>query len=112
MIAYLQSSHAPEALFCVTDSVALGAMRAAVEMGLVSGKDVLIGGHDNLHFAQFISPSLTTMEQPKKELAEASVDMALQMMQSGQGSGQARIYQSRLIIRESTGCIVSALTEN
>jgi len=105
MKAFLKNSHAPEALFCVTDSVALGAMRAAVEIGLVPGKDILIGGHDNLHFAQFISPSLTTMEQPKKELAEGSVDMALQMMQSGKGNGQTRIYKSRLIIRESTGGI-------
>jgi len=87
-------------------------MRAAVEIGLVPGKDILIGGHDNLHFAQFISPSLTTMEQPKKELAEGSVDMALQMMQNGKGSGQTRIYKSRLIIRESTRGIVSAVTES
>ncbi|NLF92446.1 MAG: LacI family transcriptional regulator [Oligosphaeraceae bacterium] len=103
MKASLKSSPAPEALFCVTDAVALGAMRAAAEIGLVPGRDILIGGHDNLHFAPFISPSLTTMEQPKKELAEGSVDMALEMMQRGKGNGQTRIYQSRLIIRESTG---------
>jgi DNA-binding LacI/PurR family transcriptional regulator len=104
MKAYLNDNRAPAALFCVTDSVALGAMRASVENGLIPGKDILIGGHDNLHFAQFISPSLTTMEQPKKELAEASVDMAIKMMQSvkGNGNGQTQIYKSKLIVREST----------
>ncbi|NMA43981.1 MAG: LacI family transcriptional regulator [Oligosphaeraceae bacterium] len=105
MKAYLKNNPAPKALFCITDSVALGAMRAAVEMGLAPGKDILVGGHDNLHFAPFISPSLTTMEQPKRELAEASVDMAMQMMQGAKNNAQKQVYQSRLIIRESSGGI-------
>ena len=57
------------ALFAFTDGVALGAMRALVEEGLRVPADMSIVGCDDLDFAPFLAPPLTTIRQPREEMA-------------------------------------------
>ena len=103
MSEYLQQNPTPpKGICCVTDSVALGAMRALREAGFIPGKDVLIGGHDNLRFGEFISPALTTVAQPKEEMAFAAVDMVLQQIADPDMQLKSRIFHSKLVIRESS----------
>lgn len=103
MSEYLQQNPTPpKGICCVTDSVALGAMQALREAGFIPGKDVLIGGHDNLRFGEFISPALTTVAQPKEEMAIAAVDMVLQRIAEPDTQLKSRIFHSKLVIRESS----------
>ncbi len=90
-----------KAVFCITDAVALGAMKAIREAGLKPGEDILVAGHDDLRFSSFVAPSLTTMRQPKERLSEACVDMA-ERLANGESVASARVvFKSELVVRES-----------
>ena len=56
------------ALFCYNDLIAVGAIRAANEMGLQVPKDFSIVGFDDIRLASMISPALTTISFDKYEL--------------------------------------------
>ena len=66
--AWLQQGARPSGLFCATDSLALGAMKALYGVGLQPGKDVLVGGHDDSSFSAYTQPSITTARQPKEQI--------------------------------------------
>jgi len=101
MAAALKGGAKFKAVFCVTDSVALGACKAIREFGLEPGKDMLVAGHDNLRFSAYSAPSITTMAQPKAQLAEACFEMASKLAQGKPVRKKARLFKSELIVRES-----------
>lgn len=101
MRAFLKEQKAPQAVFCITDAVAFGAETALREIGLTPGKDVLVAGHDDLRFSQFANPSLTTMRQPTKELAENAVMLISELKDGKKPKKKVRSFSSSLIIRNS-----------
>ncbi len=58
----LLNAHPPTAIICATDSMAIGAIAACRERGLVVGRDVSIVGYGNSSAAAFCDPPLTTVE--------------------------------------------------
>jgi len=63
------------ALFCMGDTMAIGAMKALAEHGLRVPDDVSIVGFDNIPLAQYMHPTLTTISQPSQLLAEKSMEL-------------------------------------
>lgn len=61
------------ALFCMSDVMAIGAMRALADLGLHVPADVSVVGFDGIELGQFYNPRLTSIAQPHVELAEKSV---------------------------------------
>jgi DNA-binding LacI/PurR family transcriptional regulator len=61
------------AFFAYTDSIALGAIRALHEAGIRVPEDLSVIGCDDLDFAAYVTPPLTTIHQPTDELAKALV---------------------------------------
>ncbi len=74
---FLAKAERPTALVCATDRMAIGAMRAATELGFKVGSDIAITGHDNIQAATLTDPALTTMELPLREVGERVADMVL-----------------------------------
>lgn len=60
----------PQAVFCSNDAMAIGAYQALYQNGLEVGKDIAIIGYDDIEIAQYMTPPLTTIHQPKKELGQ------------------------------------------
>jgi len=73
----LRQSPRPTALLCATDSLAIGALSALKERGLMAGRDIAVIGHDNLPLSAFTDPPLSTMEiaapDAGSQLAEALI---------------------------------------
>jgi DNA-binding LacI/PurR family transcriptional regulator len=94
----------PTAVVGLNDLCALGAMRGAQEFGLRIPQDLSIIGVDNIAFCEYTSPSLTTIAQPIREIAQETVRMLLQRI-NGQGAPEPQVKQltSKLIRRESSG---------
>jgi DNA-binding LacI/PurR family transcriptional regulator len=66
----------PDALFCVNDLVALGAMDALrIELGLQVPTDVMIAGYDNIEAAGWSAYQLTTFDQRIDAMASSAVAM-------------------------------------
>ncbi len=60
----------PDAVVCVSDLVALGAMNAVRDAGLRVGPDIGIIGFDDMPLAQHLSPPLSSVHQPINQIAD------------------------------------------
>jgi DNA-binding LacI/PurR family transcriptional regulator len=98
------------AVFAANDEMALGAMRAVFEAGREVPGDVSIIGFDDVPFARYLTPSLTTVRQDFNEIGERSVDMLLEAIRGADDSGAGAAITLELVVRESTGR--SALTSS
>lgn len=98
----LAGGRVPDALLCVTDAVALGAMRALSEAGIRPGADVPICGHDNLRFSEFTTPSLSTVRQRKDLFADTCIDILDRSLHGDPPERREYIFSPELILREST----------
>ncbi|MEP6988269.1 MAG: LacI family DNA-binding transcriptional regulator [Chloroflexota bacterium] len=95
-----------DAVFCLNDRVALGAMRVLKENGVRIPDDVAVIGFDNIEEGYFAMPSLTTIAPDKKNLGEMAVSLLLDRIHRTKPSPQL-LYQPpfKLVIRESTAGI-------
>lgn len=73
----LELKKPPQAVFCSNDAMAIGAYQALYQNGFEVGKDVAIIGYDDIELAQYMTPPLTTIHQPKEELGQLAVEMLL-----------------------------------
>lgn len=85
------------------DLMAFGAMHAAEEAGLVIGRDISIGGFDDVPASSFTSPPLTTSRQPIYEIGQLTCRMLIQLL-NGEDPAEGQVLLTpSLIIRESSG---------
>ena len=70
----------PTAVFCYNDLTAIGLMLAARRAGLSVPGDLAVVGFDDIPFASYIHPSLTTIAQPKLEMGKSAVAMMLALV--------------------------------
>jgi len=73
---------APEttAVMCVNDVLAVGALRAAKEMGLKVPADISVTGFDDIEIALLANPALTTVHVPHREMGRRAASMLIQMV--------------------------------
>jgi DNA-binding LacI/PurR family transcriptional regulator len=91
----------PTAVCCYNDMTALGAMRSIRLHGLRVPEDISVAGFDDLFFASYTQPPLTTVRQPMRRMGQLAMESLFKLM-SGDAS-QFRIkVEAELIVREST----------
>ncbi|SFF16081.1 DNA-binding transcriptional regulator, LacI/PurR family [Actinoplanes philippinensis] len=66
-----------EVIFAVNDVMAIGAMTAIREAGLQPGRDVAVAGFDDIDAARDVTPMLTSVRVPLRELGRRAVELAL-----------------------------------
>ena len=69
------------ALFCVSDVMALGAIRAIHDLGRRVPRDISVVGYDGIPLSRFSVPRLTTVRQDTQQLARQGVDLLLRNLQ-------------------------------
>jgi len=99
----LDLGNPPSAVVCGNDLMALGAIRAAQERGLVVGRDVAIVGFDDIPLAEHSHPPLTTVRQPIYEIGKRVSGMVIQIVEGKELVEHQVILQPELVIRESSG---------
>lgn len=100
----LASENPPTAIFAGSDLQALGAVEAAREMGLSVPEDVSIVGYDDIPLCRWVSPRLTTVHQPLRQMGTEAAKLVLSLTESGQTpSPTPRMdLATSLVVREST----------
>ncbi|MCW5982226.1 MAG: LacI family DNA-binding transcriptional regulator [Bryobacteraceae bacterium] len=98
------------AVMCGHDMAALGAVRAAREMGLSVPEDISIVGADDVAFARYAQPPLTTIRVPRDALGRMAVEALRTMIRSKRRPGRESVLETRLIVRRSTGPRASRLS--
>jgi len=92
----------PTGLVCVSDTVAMGAMRALHERGLVAGRDIAVTGFDDSQVAQTVSPGLTSVRQPLEEVARALAHRLELLLGHRPVEEPGLLLQPTLVVRESS----------
>jgi LacI family transcriptional regulator len=93
----------PTAIFAANDQQALGAYRAVEQRGLRIPDDISVIGFDNLPMAQWISPALTTVDQPVATMAAEAARMVLRHAETGRFETNRVELATDLVLRASTG---------
>jgi DNA-binding LacI/PurR family transcriptional regulator len=98
-----------DAIFAGDDDSAIGAMRALKMAGRLIPGDVAVVGFDDVPFARYLSPALTTVRAPIEEIGREAVRQLARLMNGDQAQALT-LMRTELVIRESCGCQLSFLT--
>lgn len=101
IVKTLLAESRPDALFCYSDHMAVGGVRAAVEAGVSVGGDLAMIGFDDLPFSRYLPVSLTTVRQPIGECAATAVELATARIADPNRPVVTRRFPTQLVLRES-----------
>jgi len=92
-----------DAVFSGDDDSAIGIYRALKTTNRLIPDDVAVAGFDDVQFARYISPALTTVRAPIEEVGREAVRQLIRLL-NGQPAEALTLMRTELIIRESCGC--------
>jgi LacI family transcriptional regulator, repressor for deo operon, udp, cdd, tsx, nupC, and nupG len=96
----LQLEEKPEAVFAVSDTLAIGALKGINVSGLHVPNDIAIVGFDNISFSNMTNPTLTTISQPMYKMGCIAANMLITHIKGEKVENI--VLDHELIIREST----------
>jgi DNA-binding LacI/PurR family transcriptional regulator len=102
MSALLDAGIDVDAVFCFTDQLALGAMRALSEHGRPVPGEVAVVGFDDIEDGRYAVPSLTTISPDKDQIARLALDALARRIAQDVGLAEDLIASHTLCVREST----------
>ncbi len=73
----------PEAIIAVNDEMAVGCRDAARELGLAVPEDISLSGFDNADIIRYITPKITTVERPLREMGARGMTLLLDKIEKG-----------------------------
>ena len=91
----------PSALFVCNDMMAMSVINIANKKGISVPEDLSIIGYDDIQLAKYITPSLTTIHQPKHHLGKKAVERLLAQINSKTTSNQIIELEPTLVKRDS-----------
>jgi DNA-binding LacI/PurR family transcriptional regulator len=94
----------PDAIFCFNDLMALGTLRALLELGVRVPQDVAVVGWDDIEDGRYSTPTLTTISPDKQQIAALAVDFLAARLGVGRSEPPREVTAGfTLAVRESTG---------
>ncbi len=99
----LQRELPPTAIFCENDEMAIGAIQSLKQHGLRVPQDVSVAGFDDISFAAFCDPPLSTIAQPAEEFGRSAVNLLIDVLEQKLTMAPKVILPFELVLRGSTG---------
>ncbi len=103
----LERDTRPAGLVCANDEIAIGALRAAHEIGVTVPGQMTVTGWDDIPVAGLVSPALTTVRQPMRELGSTAAALLAERISAGRRSPRHVLLPTSLVVRASCGCQVN-----
>jgi len=94
-----------DAVFSGDDDAAIGVLRSLQQHGLCVPNDVAVVGFDDLGFAQFLNPPLTTVRAPTETVGRVATERLFDLLED-HPSDEAIVLPTEIIFRHSCGCII------
>ncbi len=99
----LSMKNRPDAIFAISDRLAIGAMLAIKEMGLKIPKDIGLVGFNNEPITKLVTPSITSVEMFAFEMGKATAKLFIEMLHGDVDLSEKEIIvKPKLFIRESS----------
>lgn len=96
----MQRGSRPEAIFCANDLMAIGCYEALKELGEMPGRTIAVMGYDDQEVAQHLSPALSTVLLPHREMGQWCVTRILE----AEGEAVQERMMCPVVLRESHMC--------
>ncbi|TNY38323.1 LacI family transcriptional regulator [Thermomonospora catenispora] len=93
----------PTAIFAPNDLVATGVLSAADELGLKVPEDVSVVGYDNTHLAAIRHISLTSVDQPRRDMGRIAAEMLRARIEDPSRPPRQNLVVPHLVVRSTTG---------
>ncbi|WP_100011584.1 LacI family DNA-binding transcriptional regulator [Lentibacillus sediminis] len=97
---FLQCDERPTAVFAVSDTLAIGALKEVNVRGIKIPDEMAVVGFDNINFSNMTNPTLSTVSQPMYDMGYKAASMLIDSIQGK--AVDSVIMDHELIIREST----------
>ena len=99
----MESPNPPDAIFCITDLVALGVIKYLKESGYTIPEQVGVMGFSNWKLAEVVSPGLSSVDQHGYNMGIKSVKLLIELIQNHDLENQATLeLKTNLVVRESS----------
>jgi len=93
----------PTAIFACNDLMAIGVIRAGMEMGRKIPDDLALVGFDNIELAAYTIPPLTTISQPIQEMGEIATQLLIKRINEDKSEPRRELLPVELVVRGSCG---------
>ncbi|MCC8101674.1 MAG: LacI family transcriptional regulator [Clostridiales bacterium] len=91
-------------IYAISDRMAVGACKALFDSGMKIPADCSVAGFDGLDMASYYEPSITTIRQPRREMAEATINLMFELI-DGKPVEPRLIFNADLVVGNSTAPI-------
>lgn len=98
----LNSENRPDAIFCISDTMAIGCMYRLKKEGIAIPDQISVAGIDNSEITEFLDPPLTTADQSFKEIGFETIKMLVSLINGDVSKSRKTIIDHELIVRSST----------
>ena len=103
VLRLLESNNRPDAIFGISDDMAIGAMEASKEKGLRIPQDIAICGFSNSKRSRYMTPSITTINQFPEKVGEKAAQLLFeQILTPARAYIREEVINCELIVRESS----------
>lgn len=92
----------PTAVYCMNDQMAMGAIQTFKSKGIRIPQEMSVTGFDDIHYAQYWDPGLTTVAQPADEIGRIAAEMLLNIIEGQELPQPEVILPTQFIVRGST----------
>ena len=103
MDTLLRQSDDVEAVFVTSDTVAVGALRAAKRAGRRTPDDLALVGFDDIPLAVYLDPPLTTIRLPAYGIGWGAAELSIRMVQGDEPLNKQLVLETELVVRDSCG---------
>ncbi len=93
------------AIVCVNDQIAFAVLRALAQRRVRVPRDISVVGYDDVDFAAWLSPTLTSIRQPKYELGQAAARLLLAETADPLHRHDEVRFEPELVVRHSTAAV-------
>ncbi len=101
MRTLLELAEPPSAVVAYNDHIAIDACRLALEQGLRVPEDIAITGYGNIPSSLIVSPKITTLAMPLRQMGETALDSLLHLIETGEAA-PSHTFATQLLVRGST----------
>jgi LacI family transcriptional regulator len=97
----LKRSQRPTAIFSTNNMMALGALAAIQEIGLVCPDEISLLGFDDFYWSTLLRPRLTVVRQPAREVGMIAARMLIDHVEGRSSVATPVLLPTQLIVRDS-----------
>lgn len=103
MTRLLHLPEPPTAVFAASDFLAIGALAAVRDADLRVPDDISVVGFDDIEFANYCSPPLTTVRVPSQEIGHMAASLLMDFIAAGDAIPRRLCLDTELVLRKSCG---------